>query len=106
MVDFVDCQELHETNDVRRFGIRFSRQLPVSITVDVAEVLEHQPVVGAQSAIPRTWTTEVLEARNHGRGHLLRSQGGFVPLSSCSQVRHTLSDVCSLRQQGAQYART
>lgn len=82
----------------------FSRQLPVSASVDVAKVLEHQPEPGAQLAVPRARTAEVLATRDHGRGDLLRAQGGPVAVPGCEEVRHPVPDVRALCQSGPQHA--
>lgn len=60
-------------------GGRYNRQLPVPAAVHVAKVLEHQSESGTQPSLPRTRTSQVLEARNYGGGDLQRSQGGTVP---------------------------
>jgi len=48
----------------------------------VAEVLEHQPESGAQSALPGTWTPQVLAARDYGGGDLQRTEGRTLPQPS------------------------
>lgn len=70
----------------------------------MAEVLEHEPEPGAQPALPGARPPQVLEAGDDGRGDILRPEGGAVALPGRQEVRHTLSDVRALRQQGAQHA--
>lgn len=82
-----------------------SRQLPVSAAVHVAKVLEHQPEPRAQSPVPGTRPAQVVETRDHGRGHTVRAQGGPVAVPSRPQIRHTLSDVRFVRQPSTQPAR-
>lgn len=82
-----------------------SRQLPVPAAVHVAEVLEHQPEPGAQLAVQRTRPAEVVETRDHGRGHTVRAQGRPVAVPGGPKVRHTVSDVRAVRQQSAQPTR-
>lgn len=75
-----------------------SRQLPVPAAVHVAKVLEHQPKPGAQPAVQRARSAQVVETRNDGRGHSVRAQGGPFAVAGRPQVRHTVSDVRALRQ--------
>lgn len=82
-----------------------SRQLPVPAAVDVAKVLEHQPEPGAQPAVQRARSAQVVEARDHGRGHTVRAQGGPVAVPGRAQVRHTVPDVRAVRQPRPQPAR-
>lgn len=83
-----------------------SRQLPVPAAIHVAKVLEHQPKPRAQPPVPGAWPAQVVEARDHGRGHTVRAQGGSVAVPGGPQVRHTLSDVRAVRQPRAQPARS
>lgn len=72
----------------------------------MAEVLEHQPVAGAQPAVPRARAPQVLAPGDHGRSHLLRPEGGTLPLPGCEEIRHTVPNICALREPSTQYART
>lgn len=45
-------------------------------------MLEHQSEPGAQSALSRTWSTQVLATRNDGGGNLQRAEGRIVLESS------------------------
>lgn len=67
-------------------------------------MLEHQPISGAQPALPRAWASQILAAGDHGRGHLLCPQRGPVPLASGEEVRHTVPDIRVVRKPGPQYA--
>lgn len=66
-------------------GRKLNRQLPVSAAIDVAEMLEHQSEPGAQSALSRTRSAQVLATRNHGGGDLQRVERRIV-LESSSKV--------------------
>jgi hypothetical protein len=81
-----------------------SRQLPVPAAEHVAEVLEHEPVAGAQPSVPRARTSQVVATRDHGRGDPLRPQGGAESLPGRQEIRHPLPDVRAVRQQSAQHA--
>lgn len=71
----------------------------------MAEVLEHQPEPGAQPALPRARPAQVLEAGDHGRGHLLRAERGPVAFAGRQEVRHPVPDVRALREPRPQHAR-
>lgn len=70
----------------------------------MAEVLEHEPVAGAQPAVPRARPAQVLAARDHGRGYPVRAEGGTVAVAGCSQVRHPLPHLRAVRQPRPQHA--
>lgn len=80
------------------FLYSYSRQLSVPAAVDVAKVLEHQPKPGAQPAVQRARSAQVVETRDHGRGHTVRAQGGPVVVPGRAQVRHTVPNVRAIRQ--------
>lgn len=70
----------------------------------MAEVLEHEPVAGAQPAFPRTRSAQVVAARDHGRGHPVCAEGGTVAVAGGPQVRHPLPHVRAVRQPRPQHA--
>lgn len=109
----VSCEPMNAVRYLRRlrrlmkvsiFPILSSRQLPVSVAVHVAEVLEHEPVAGAQPAVPRARPAQVVAPGDHGRGHLLRAEGGTQPVAGRAQVRHPVPDLRAVRQPRAQHA--
>ncbi|CAB0045113.1 unnamed protein product [Trichogramma brassicae] len=58
--------------------LRRARQLPVSVAVDVAKVLEYQSKSRAQSALSRARPAQVLAPGNDGRGNFQRAEGGTL----------------------------
>eukprot|EP00095_Tigriopus_kingsejongensis_P002455 maker-scaffold380_size190731-snap-gene-0.34 protein:Tk02455 transcript:maker-scaffold380_size190731-snap-gene-0.34-mRNA-1 annotation:"ferredoxin oxidoreductase" len=80
--------------------------LSVSIAKYVAKMLESKCLRYAIHALPRARTHEVLEAGDHGRGHLVRLAGGPVPVPSRPQTRHSLPNIRALCQPCSQHAGT